>query len=40
MKQMVSDHIYNIEKLSRSGGGITGLPTGFHELDRMTSGMH
>jgi replicative DNA helicase len=40
MKQMVSDAIDNIEKLSRSGGGITGLPTGFHELDRMTSGMH
>ncbi|MDD3453322.1 MAG: replicative DNA helicase [Bacilli bacterium] len=30
----------NLEKLSQSRGEITGLATGFHELDRITSGLH
>jgi replicative DNA helicase len=27
-------------ELSENGGDITGLPTGFHDLDRLTSGFH
>jgi replicative DNA helicase len=40
MKEMVNDAIVGIEKLVTSRGSITGLSTGFHELDRMTNGMH
>jgi replicative DNA helicase len=40
MKEMVNDAIAGIEKLVTSQGSITGLPTGFHELDRMTNGLH
>lgn len=30
----------NLEKLSESKGVITGIPTGWYELDRLTSGLH
>lgn len=30
----------NLEKLSESKGEITGIPTGWYELDRVTSGLH
>ena len=30
----------NIEKLSLNGGDVTGLSTGFDEIDRRTSGLH
>jgi replicative DNA helicase len=40
MKEMVNEAITGIEKLVRDKGGITGLPTGFGSLDRMTSGLH
>ena len=30
----------NLEKLSETKGKITGIPTGWAELDRMTSGLH
>ena len=30
----------NIEKLSQTHGEITGLPTGFYDLDKKTSGFH
>lgn len=30
----------NIEKLSLSGGDVTGLSTGFDEIDKKTSGLH
>ena len=30
----------NLEKLSQTKGEITGLPTGFYELDKITSGLH
>ena len=30
----------NLEKLSREKGDVTGLPTGWYDLDRMTSGLH
>ncbi|MBI5869018.1 MAG: replicative DNA helicase [candidate division Zixibacteria bacterium] len=30
----------SIEEYNRRGGGITGLPTGFDELDQLTAGLH
>lgn len=30
----------DLEKLSQSKGEITGLPTGFYDLDKVTSGLH
>ena len=30
----------NLEKLSREKGDVTGIPTGWYDLDRMTSGLH
>lgn len=30
----------NLEKLSNQRGEITGLPTGFYEIDKLTSGLH
>lgn len=30
----------NLEKLSREKGDVTGLPTGWYDFDRMTSGLH
>mgnify|MGYP003289355116 FL=1 len=30
----------NLEKLSQNKGDITGLPTGFYDLDKVTSGLH
>lgn len=40
MKTEVMLAIENIEKLFKNRGGITGLSTGFKELDKMTNGMH
>ncbi len=30
----------NLEKLSENGGEITGVPTGFYDLDKVTTGFH
>ncbi len=40
MKDMVNDALTGIEKLVALKGSITGVSTGFAELDRMTNGMH
>jgi replicative DNA helicase len=40
MKDQVMEAIEAIEKLYEKRGGITGVSTGFSELDRMTNGMH
>ena len=40
MKDQVMDAIEAIEKLYERRGGITGISTGFTELDRMTNGLH
>lgn len=40
MKDQVMEAIEAIEKLYERKGGITGIATGFAELDRMTSGLH
>jgi replicative DNA helicase len=39
-KELVIKAIEQIEHLYENRGAVTGLPTGFVELDRMTSGMH
>ena len=39
-KELVMEAIEQIEKLYENRGSVTGLPTGFIELDRMTSGLH
>jgi len=40
MKEQVMGALESIEKLWERRGGITGISTGFVELDRMTNGMH
>jgi replicative DNA helicase len=39
-KELVMEAIEQIEKLYENRGSVTGLATGFIELDRMTSGLH
>ena len=39
-KTLVMEAIEQIEKLYENRGSVTGLSTGFVELDRMTSGLH
>ncbi len=40
MKHHVMGALERIEKLFENKGSISGLPTGFKDLDRMTSGLH
>src|SRR5881227_3359059 len=40
MKQQVMEAIESIEKLFESKGAITGVSTGFRDLDKLTSGLH
>ncbi len=40
MKEQVMGALESIEQLWERRGGITGISTGFTELDRMTNGMH
>ncbi len=40
MKAQVMDAIESIEQLYERKGGITGISTGFSELDRITDGLH
>ena len=40
MKDQVMEAIESIEKLYENRGGITGLSTGFTDLDQMTNGLH
>src|SRR6059058_2751444 len=40
MKDQVMEAIEAIEQLYERRGGITGIATGFAELDRMTNGLH
>lgn len=40
MKQLVHKAIDTIEDYYKREGGLTGLGTGFYDLDKMTSGMH
>ena len=38
MKNVVQDAIDEIEKASQNADGISGVPTGFHDLDKVTAG--
>ncbi len=42
--QTIADVLYraqlNLEKLSQTKGEITGVPTGFYDIDKITSGLH
>ena len=40
IQQVVLNAINNIEKASKLKGNVTGIPTGFVDLDYKTSGMH
>ncbi|MFN4227021.1 MAG: replicative DNA helicase [Candidatus Ratteibacteria bacterium] len=40
LKILVRDAIENIEKIRERKGYVTGLPTGFIDLDKMTTGLH
>lgn len=40
IQQVVLNAINNIERASRTKGNVTGIPTGFVDLDYKTSGMH
>ena len=37
---VLMDSVQNIEKLLHNKGGLTGIPTGFNDLDKLTSGLH
>lgn len=39
ISDVLSDSIAQIEQLSQQGDEITGLPTGYHALDKMTAGL-
>ena len=39
IKDLLWDAMENIEKLQESKGGLTGVPSGFRRLDRMTTGL-
>lgn len=40
IRQLVHEAVETIDLLRRSGGGFSGLSTGFRDLDVMTNGMH
>lgn len=40
ISDVLMDSVQNIEKLLNNKGGLTGIPTGFTDLDKLTSGLH
>lgn len=40
INDILMDSVQNIEKLLQNKGGLTGIPTGFADLDKLTSGLH
>ena len=40
ISDVLMNSVQDIEKLLRNKGGLTGLPTGFNDLDKLTSGLH
>ena len=40
IKDVLNDAMSDINMLSQKGDDITGLATGFHELDKLTTGLH
>ena len=39
ISDVLMDSVQNLEKLLNNKGGLTGLPTGFNDLDKLTSGL-
>jgi replicative DNA helicase len=39
IRDLLHDHLEHVEALSMKGGAITGVPTGFIDLDNITSGL-
>ena len=39
IKELLSDSVKRIEELSESGNSITGVPTGFNDFDKQTTGL-
>jgi len=39
LKQILPDAVDRIDLLHQSGGDITGIPTGYHEFDKLTAGL-
>lgn len=40
IKDLIKDAMRSIEQLYDKKGAITGLPTGYHDFDKLTSGLH
>ena len=40
INDVLMESVQNIEKLLNNKGGLTGLPSGFADLDKLTSGLH
>lgn len=40
IKDVLMDSVQSIESLLQNKGGLTGLPAGFADLDKLTSGLH
>ncbi|MDR0591833.1 MAG: replicative DNA helicase [Bifidobacteriaceae bacterium] len=40
IRDIIDPVVAEIERMSATPGHITGVPTGFHELDRLTGGLH
>lgn len=40
INDVLMESVQNIEKLINNKGGLTGLPSGFGDLDKLTSGLH
>ena len=40
VRDLIKDAMASIEKLYDQRGAVTGIPTGFRDLDKMTSGLH
>jgi replicative DNA helicase len=40
IKDIIDPVVHEIETMSTTPGHITGIPTGFHELDTLTGGLH
>ncbi len=40
IKDLLHDHLEQVEALQLRGSAVTGVPTGFTDLDKLTSGLH
>lgn len=40
INEVLMDSVQQIEKLASNKGGLTGIPTGFNDLDKLTNGLH